>query len=163
MISRILLSITIGAAAGIVLAIIGFAVVTPSVAAATDGILAGLGILIVFPLYLLLYVVVFASTLLPAGILTGAASGLASVLPNRTAGTVICILAGTLCGGYFGFQFADISLENRDTVFSLVVASVSGAVCFALCGQVLHKILRNYKANEKTNSSDPKKNFLDET
>ncbi len=131
-----------GAAGGIVIGILSFAIILAAVTASREGPGAGFAILVVSPLYIFLYIVVFFNTLLPAGVITGTAAGLGEALLRKPWNVIMCSLTGIICGVYFSIRFTDIVLESRDTHTDLVVGGIAGGLFLALSGAALCEMLR---------------------
>ncbi len=135
-----------GAASGVVLAILCFATAISAVTISREGPLAGLAVLVMSPLYVLMYIVVFFKTLLPAGIITGIAAGAAAASRLVKAGRVLCAIIGTASGGFFGYRFTDLFLENADTTADRIVGGAAAAAFLALAGAALSGIIRKKMA-----------------
>jgi hypothetical protein len=133
-----------GAAGGIILGILCFAVIAATVTEVRDGPGAGFIVLVASPFYLLLYIVAVFSTFVPAGVITGTAAGMAASLLRRPLDLAVPSLAGILCGGYAGARFTEIMLEHRASNAEIIIGGAVGALCLALSGMTLLMLLRSY-------------------
>ncbi len=145
--------VMIGAACGIILGLLGFAVTFSVTMGMKSGLGAGLGMLVASPLYVLLYIVVLFTTMLPAGLLTGVTAGICSIFVPRIWNYLVCTFMGFVCGGYFGVRLIDISLEHSDTRGDLIAGGIAAALFFAISGVALCKIL---SASSKLKKGSPR-------
>ncbi|MBN1532732.1 MAG: hypothetical protein JXA20_08725 [Spirochaetes bacterium] len=143
-------TIIAGAAGGIVLGILCFAVVAAAVTGVREGFLHGFIVLIASPFYLLLYIVAVVHTLVPAGMITGASAALAAILLRRPLDLTVPTITGILSGGWFGARFTAIMLEGRASQAELVAAGIAGALTLALTGAALITLLRRIQERDRT-------------
>ncbi len=128
-----------GLVGGIALALVCFAVTLTVLTAYTDSLLGGLAVLLVSPLYLLLYVVVFFKTILPAGIMTGIATAAVANRLRRPVAAAACTMTGAICGGCLGARFAAIVFNEKPG--TIIVGGIGAAASLCLSGLVLYAIL----------------------
>lgn len=122
-----------------------FCLVLSAVTAVHSGIVAGLGLLVVSPLYVLLFIVVFLGTAVPAAFAAGIGMAIGVLLPGR-AGPAVATFLSALAAAPAARSLCSTAFERALSPAETATALIVGGLLMATATAVLTQVLRIQRA-----------------